>query len=171
MVRRQAQPRRRHEVEEGACGGRGGLADGLHDALILMRAGDGEHVREGGADALVLDAETARDDDAAILRHGLADGIQALGLGAVEKAASVDDDDIGAVIARGDLIAFRAQPRDDALTIDQRLGAAEADEADLGSGFRCGCLCGLGSRDRFGHMRRTLSQRAMLIKLIRAAAT
>ena len=37
----------------------------------------------------------------------------------------------GSYVGR-DLVAFRAQLREDALGIHQRLGAAEADEADLG---------------------------------------
>ena len=58
----------------------------------------------------------------------LADGGKQLRLGAVEKAAGVDDDEIGAGVLARKLVALRAQPRDDALAIDQRLRAAERDE-------------------------------------------
>ncbi len=65
--------------------------------------------------------------------QGLADGGKRLLLGAVEEAAGVDDHEVGALMLAGELIALRAQARDDALAIDQRLGAAEGDEAHLGS--------------------------------------
>ena len=68
----------------------------LHHLLVLMRAGDGEHARMALADAAFLHAEAAGDDDAAVLGHGLADGVEALLLGAVEEAAGVHDDDVGA---------------------------------------------------------------------------
>ena len=50
----------------------------------------------------------------------------------IEEAAGVDDDEIGAVVLARDLVAFGAQPREDALGIDERLRASEADEADAG---------------------------------------
>ena len=80
-------------------------------------------------------AQAAGDDHPAILGHGLADRIQALGLGTVEKPASIDQHHVGPVIARRDLVALGAEPGEDALGIDQRLGAAEADDPDLGSGL------------------------------------
>ena len=46
-----------------------------------------------------------------------------------------------------ELVALRAQPRDDALAVDQRLRAAERDEADLWRGairFRVGIMHGEG---------------------------
>ena len=55
-----------------------------------------------------------------------------LRLRAVEKAAGVDDGEVGALVLARELIALRAQPRDDALGIDQRLGAAERDEGNAG---------------------------------------
>ncbi len=61
----------------------------------------------------------------------LADGGERLRLRAVEKAAGVDDHQIGAGVLAGELVALGAQPRDDALAVDQRLRAAERDEAHL----------------------------------------
>jgi len=55
-------------------------------------------------------------------------------LGAVEKAAGVDDDDVGAIVLTRQLIALRAQPRDDPLGIHQRLGASQRNKADFGRG-------------------------------------
>ena len=63
-----------------------------------------------------------------------ADGGEQFRLGAVEEAAGVDDDEIGAVVLARELVALRAQPRDDALGIDQRLGASERNKADFWRG-------------------------------------
>ncbi len=41
-----------------------------------MRAGDGEHFRVRLADDIALGAETAGDDDAAVLSQRFADGVQ-----------------------------------------------------------------------------------------------
>jgi hypothetical protein len=122
----------RHEIEVGIVQRRHGFVHGLHDGFVLMRAGDREHARMSLADGLLLDAETACDDDAAILGHGLADGVEALLLGRVEEAAGIYDDNVRAVVSGGYLIALGAQARDDPLGIDERLGAAERDESDLG---------------------------------------
>jgi hypothetical protein len=48
----------------------------------------------------------------------------------VDEAAGVDDDEVGALVGRRDLVALGAQLGEDALGVDQRLRAAEADEAD-----------------------------------------
>ncbi len=131
MARRQVEAFRRHEVDEGIMQRRHRVVDGGDDLFVLVRTGDRQHAGVRGADAAFLDAHAAGDDDAAVLGHRLADGVQAFGLGAVEEAAGVDDDDVGALVIGGDLIAFGAQARDDALAIDQRLRAAERDEANL----------------------------------------
>ena len=107
---------------------------GVQHALILLRTGDREHAGIGRLDLLGFGAHAAGDDDLAVLGHGLADGAERFLLGAVEEAAGVDDDDIGAVMLARQLIAFRAQPRDDALGIHQRLGASQGDKADFRRG-------------------------------------
>ena len=58
------------------------FVDRGHDLLILLRAGDREHLREAGANELGLLAHAAGDDDAAVLGDRLADRFEALGLGA-----------------------------------------------------------------------------------------
>ena len=72
------------------------------------------------------------------------------GLGAVEKAAGVDDHQVGAGVRTSEFIALRAQAGDDALAVDQRLRAAERDEAHLAaraaSGFRFSMTEGLPER-------------------------
>ena len=62
-------------------------------------------------------------------RQRLADGVERFGDGGVDEAAGVDDDQVGAVIGRRDRVALGAQLRQDLLGIDQRLRAAERDEA------------------------------------------
>src|ERR1700745_3990649 len=51
--------------------------------------------------------------------------------GAVEDPAGVHDDEVRALMLARELIALGAQARDDALGIDQRLGAAERYKADF----------------------------------------
>ena len=70
--------------------------------------------------------------DLAVLRERAADRVERFRLRAVEEAAGVDDDEVGALVLARELVALGAQPRDDALAVDQRLGAAERDEADPG---------------------------------------
>ncbi len=135
MARRQMQPFRRHQVEERVMRRRHRPMHRADHRLVLVRAGDRQHVRMGGADTRLVDAHAAGDDDAAVARHGLADRLEALGPRAVEEAAGVDDDDVGALEGLADRVAFGGEAGDDAFRIDQRLGAAEADDADFG--VRC----------------------------------
>ena len=87
----------------------------VHHLLILMRASDREHFRVGFLDDIGLSAEATGDDDFAIGLNRLADGVEAFIAGAVEKAARVHQDKVGAGIVRTDLVSFGAQPGDDAL--------------------------------------------------------
>ena len=130
VARRELHALRRQQVDIGIVRRRGCLVHRRHDALVGLRSGDGEHVRVLLADDLGLGAEAAGDDDPAVFRQGVADGVERLVAGRIEEAAGVDDDQIGAVMLARDLVALGAQPRDDALGIDQRLRATEADETD-----------------------------------------
>ena len=107
---------------------------GIEHAFILLRPRYRQHAGVGGLDLLGLGAHAAGDDHLAVLGHRLADGAERLLLGAVEEATGVDDDQIGAVMLARQLIALRAQPRDDALGIHQRLGASQGNKADFGRG-------------------------------------
>jgi hypothetical protein len=69
-------------------------------------------------------AEAAGDDDLAVLGQRLADGIEGFLDGGVDKAARVDDDEIGAVVRGGRDVALRAQLRQDALGVDESLRTA-----------------------------------------------
>ena len=131
MAGRQLDALRRQKVDERMGRRRRGLVHGGHHALVILRAGDGGNFGIGVEDRAGLGAHAAGDDHLAVLLQRLADGGERFGLGAVEKAAGVDDDRVRALVVSADLIAFRAQPGEDALAIDQRLGAAERDEGDF----------------------------------------
>jgi len=96
----------------------------------LLRPGNGEHARVVRDYLLGLRAHATGDEHLAVLGQRLADSIERLRLSAVEKAAGVDDDKVGAVMLARDLIAFGAQARDDALGIHKGLRASKADETD-----------------------------------------
>ena len=76
-------------------------------------------------------AEAARHDHAAVLGERFADRVERLLARAIQEAAGVDDDDVRAGIVRGRLVTLGAQLAQDSLRIDERLRAAEADEADF----------------------------------------
>ena len=106
--------------------------DRLHHLGGGVRAGHREHARMRLADDVALRAEAAGDDHLAVLVERFADGVEGFVDRLVDEAAGVDDDEIGVLVAGGDQIALGAQLREDALGIDQRLRAAERDEADSG---------------------------------------
>ncbi|MGY4418851.1 hypothetical protein ACVWY2_001276 [Bradyrhizobium sp. JR6.1] len=129
VARCQLDALRRHQVEVRIMRRRQRAVHGVQHALILLRSRDRQHAGIGALDLLRLGAHAAGDDDLAVLGHGLADRRERFLLGAVEEAAGVDDDDVGAVMLARQFIAFRAQPGDDALGIDQRLGAPQGHKA------------------------------------------
>ncbi len=131
MARREPDALRRHEIEKGVVRSRHRLVHMLDHRLILLRASDGKHARVARPDAVGLDAHAAGDDHLAVGGQGLAYCRKRFLLGAVEEAAGVDHHRVGAFIGGGQLVAFGAKQGDDALGIDERLGAAEADEADF----------------------------------------
>jgi len=130
VARRELDALRRHQVDERMVARRHRPVHRVDHAFVLLRAGDGEDVGKPPGDLLRLRAHAPRDDHFPGISERGADGIERLRLGAVEKAAGVDDHEVGAVVPPCKLITLRTQPRDDALGIDQRLGAAERDKAD-----------------------------------------
>ena len=132
MARRELDALRRHEIEERIVRRRDRLMDGADDAFVGLRAADRQHVGIGAANRLRFGAHAARDDDFAVFFKRGADRRERFGLGAVEKAAGIDDDGIGAGVGAGQLIAFGAQPRDDSLAVDESFGTAERNEGDFG---------------------------------------
>ena len=100
VPRRQAQALRRHEVEVGVVQRRHRVVHRFHDASYWCGPVTASTPGMRLADHVLLDAEAAGDDDAAVLGHRFADRVEAFLLGGVEKAAGVDDDDVGAVVVR-----------------------------------------------------------------------
>jgi hypothetical protein len=124
---------RRNKVEIGIVRRRRRLVHGRHHALVGLRARDGEEIGEAVANLARLRPHAAGDDDPPVLIERLADGVEGFRLGAVEKTAGVDDDEIGAGMLLGEFVALGTELRDNALGIDEGLRAAERHEGDLGS--------------------------------------
>ena len=131
--------------------------DGVHDLLRGMRAGDGEHAGVHLADQIAFGAghitlffgpQTAGDDDAAIGGQSFTNRVQTFFDGIVDEAAGIDDDQIRAFKGFGGLVAFGAQLGEDQLRVSQRLGATQADEADLRGGIGNGVRKRIGRFDR-----------------------
>jgi hypothetical protein len=120
--------------------------DGLDHRLVLLWARNRQNIRVGGRNAFRLRAHASGDDDFAIFFEGVSDRGERLGLGAIKKTAGVHDDKVGPLAFPRQLIALRAQTRDDALAVDQRLRAAKRDKAH----FR---RCGIGFCSRITHGR------------------
>ena len=87
-------------------------------------------MRRADERATVLGAEAAGDDHLAVLGERFADRVERLGDRGVDEAAGVDDDEVGAVVGRRDVVALGAQLGEDLLGVDERLRAAERNEAD-----------------------------------------
>ena len=151
VARRELDAACRHQVAEGIVWLGQMLMDIGHDLFQRMGAGDGQHAGVNLAHQVAVlaalpgaCAQTAGDDDLAVLMQRLADGIKRFGHGFVNEAAGIDHDQVGAFVLVGDLVALGAQLRDDALGIDERLGAAQRDEADAGDVLADGAGSRLG---------------------------
>ena len=103
-----------------------------HDAGVVLRPADRQHAGVRFADHVGTLAQAAGDDDLAVLGHGLADRVERFGHGGIDESAGVDDDDVGRVVGLDDVVPLDPQLGEDALGIDQRLRAPEADETHLG---------------------------------------
>ena len=163
VTRGELEARLGDQVEERRGHRRRGLVHRLHHLLVLVRAGDREHLREARADDLGLLAEAAGDDDAAVLRNGLADRLEALFLGRIEEAAGVDQHHVRARIIGRHVIAFGAQLGHDPLAVDQILGTAERDQAHA-RGLRESDGVHRKGRANIGFLRRKLGLRSTLAR-------
>ena len=133
VARREFQPGGRDEVEVGVVRRFGQVfVYRAHHRFVGLRPGDGEDVRAARADDFGFDAKAAGNDDFAVLPQRFADGVERFGDGFVDKAAGINDDEVGVVVTVGDGVAVGVDLGEDALGIDQRFRAAEADEADGG---------------------------------------
>jgi hypothetical protein len=73
------------------------------------------------ADEVLLHAQATGDDDLTVLGQRFADCMERLLDRRVDEAAGVDDDEVGAGVVLGGVVALGAQLREDALGVDQRL--------------------------------------------------
>ncbi len=122
----------RDEIDERIVQRRQLIVHRVHDFLVRLRPGDLEHARVAVGDRLGPGTQTTGDDDLAIARERLADRLERLVYRVVDEAACVHDDEVGVLVGADDVVALSAEPRQDSFGIDQRLGAAERDETDLG---------------------------------------
>ena len=107
------------------------LVHGHHYLFQRVRAGHGEDLRMRVAHHVALGAQTSGDDHPAVFRDRFADRVKRFLHRRLDEAAGIHHDEIGPVVRGGDRVAFGAQPGEDALRVDQRLGTAEGYEPDL----------------------------------------
>ena len=105
---------------------------GIQNLFVLVWPGDGQHLGMRAGDVIGFRAQTTCDDHLAVLFQRLADRLQALGLGAVQKPAGVHDNRIRARVVGGNPVSFGAQPGQNAFAVDKRLGAAQRHHANGG---------------------------------------
>src|ERR1700722_6924654 len=134
VARREAHAFAGDEIGERIAGRWRGGAHRLHHAFERLRASDCRDVRESVADRAWRGPHATGHDHLAILIHRLADGGERFRLGAVEKAAGVDDDCVRARVAARKLVTFGSQAGENPLAVDERLWAAERDERDTRRG-------------------------------------
>ncbi|EPX87276.1 hypothetical protein ruthe_00674 [Rubellimicrobium thermophilum DSM 16684] len=100
MARGQPHGLGRQQVDEGVGTRRHGRMNGVQHLFVLMGPRHGQNPGMRSGDVVRLGPEAAGDDHPAVALKRLADGLETLGLGTVEKAAGVDDHRIGAGIIR-----------------------------------------------------------------------
>src|SRR5690606_10986833 len=74
--------------------------------------------------------EASGDDHSSVLGERIGDRVERLPYRLVDEPAGVDDDEIRACVVADDLVALRAQAREDALGVHRGFRAAERNEAD-----------------------------------------
>ena len=92
--------------------------------MIILRAGDRQHAGMRLKNPLRAFAQATGDNDLAIFGHRLADGVQRFSHRRIDEAAGVHHHHIGIVVGLHDVITLDLQLGEDALGVDQRLGAA-----------------------------------------------
>lgn len=110
----------------------------FQDALVLLRPGYREHVRMQGGDLLRLRTHAASHDHLAIFGKRRTDGVERFSLRAIQKAARVNDCEVGISVAARQLITFSAQPRDNALGITKAFGQPSETKEMRGARFITG---------------------------------
>ena len=97
------------------------------------RSADAQHFGVPGANRFSVFAAThaTSDQHPTILANRLANRLEALLLGGIDKPAGVDDDHSRVLVVRGNFVSLYAELGQDPLGVDQRFGATQRDEADL----------------------------------------
>ena len=90
------------------------FVDVTQHLFVGVGAGDLEHLGVDLADLILFGAKAAGDDHLAVLGQRFADRFQRLLHRAVDKAAGVDDDQLGIVIAGHHIVPFGTQLGQDA---------------------------------------------------------
>ena len=106
------------------------LMDDAHHLIGGMRPGDGEHRRMRFYNDVALGAEAAGDDDLAVFVECFANGVERFFHRCINKAAGVNDDQIGIFVARRNLVAFGPQLGQDTLGVGAGLWATQTDKTD-----------------------------------------
>src|SRR6056297_2662479 len=138
VPRRQLQPARRDQVDVGIVRPRQVRIDRAEYRLGLVRAAHTQHARVYRLYVLGLRAHTAGNQHTTICVQRIADGFERFGLGRIDKAAGIDNDEIGQCMVVDQPIALLSQTGDDLLGVHQGLGAAQTDQAH-GRRFGFGC--------------------------------
>ena len=128
VLRRELHTLRRHQTGEGIVWLRQMLMHMLKHFVGGMRAGDRQHLGMRAAHQILLGTQAAGNNHLAVLGQRLADRVKRLFNRRIDKAAGIDDDQIGTLVGRRNQIALRTQLGQNLLRIDQRLGTAQADK-------------------------------------------
>ncbi|SQC91291.1 Uncharacterised protein [Cedecea neteri] len=104
----------------------------LQNLLVAVRAGDFQHLRVHFTDLIFFCTQATGDNHLTVFVQRFADGFQRFLYGAVDKAAGVDDNHVGVVIAWHHVITFGAQFSQDAFGVHEVFRAAEGDKPDTG---------------------------------------
>ena len=129
--------------------------DRVHHLLRRMRSGDGQHAgvhlaHQVAAAVTGSGTEATGDDDFAVGRQRLADGVEALANRVIDEAAGVDDHQVGAGEGLAGLVALGAELGQDQFGVGECLGAAKRDKTDPGRRLGRG-----GLDQRGGHVGRS----------------
>ncbi|EHM46989.1 hypothetical protein HMPREF0880_02733 [Yokenella regensburgei ATCC 43003] len=103
----------------------------LEHLLVAVWAGDFQHLRVHFTDLVDFRAEAAGNNDLAVFIQRFADSFERFLHCAIDKAAGVDDNHIGIIVARHHIITFGTQFGEDAFGVYQVLRATQRDKADF----------------------------------------
>ena len=135
MLRGQTDTAARNEIEVRGVRSREVLMHELHHVLLFLRSQNAEHCRvplhhEIRAVRVLFPAEAPHHDHAAVFTGRFGDRAEALLNRLVDEPAGIHDHEIRIPVVIDDRIAFAPELRNDALRVDERLGAAEGHKTD-----------------------------------------